>query len=306
MYMVEAVDAYFALVRPAPFLAESGGGPCGEPHSKKVGDVACRAALGDRSAQNDLASHYYAMLIGNVLPILRSHDLAADAVQTVFLKLASGDFKALAPKFHANGHTVTLVLNRAVKNVALDMLKKKSSQELSGGGKVGLEPSADAPGGIDPEAYQSGALSAGETELVHNALRRARDTAKLSPQEGQFVDTLLKVGYFSGSPDAPKIKEIAAQIWPEKTSGAASTAATRAKDRFLKQLCLDPELKQFRVGSSSYFSKNFEPLCAKVKEDVDPVVVTAVRLGLVENITYPDRDKAYEEVLRWVCSAMRR
>jgi DNA-directed RNA polymerase specialized sigma24 family protein len=297
MLMVELVDDYFYWKRLTPALMES--------EDPKIGPLAAAAVIGDGAALNKLMNHYARSLHGIAARYV-GVDSAHDVVQDVFAAIVEGKFKHYAQKFATDGQTVTLILSRAVTNAASNKRKKLSNKELSGGGKIGGFADPDQ-GGLDPEqggtniagASKGGGISTAERELVFTALARARTHAKLSPAENQFVDELFKTGYFFGTPDAPKLKEIAMKIWPDKTPNAAGAAATRAKDRFLKQLCLDPELKKFRVGTASSFSKDFEPLCAKFKEDVDPVVFMAVKLGLVEDVSVPDRDKAYAEVLRW-------
>jgi DNA-directed RNA polymerase specialized sigma24 family protein len=293
MLMTEAVEAFLYMTR-LSYLSET----------TDFQVIARKAAMADPAAIDFLTRHYYVKLWTFAKSFLPSPDLADDLTQEVFIKLSRGAFEKYAQTWFDNPGSVYRMLATAVRNAALNYKRDNAKKALTGGGgAVGAGGEDDVT--FDPEDTKTG-FSIAERQLVAAALQRARATAKLKPDEIKFVDELLQSGFFSGStPEGFSLVALAKKIWPDKTANAAGVSGNRAKNRFLKALCQDDELKKLlptgaaREGSSSFFRSNFEPLCSKV-EDADPVVVMAVRLGLVEDIADPDRDKAYDEVLRWV------
>jgi len=292
MLMTEAVDAYLYLSRLTVERAIA------ESDDSEVGEIAAKAALGDGNAIGQMFVRYQRPLT-RIAAAIVGQDLAQDAVSETFIRLTKGSFAQHAEKFR-DGRTAWLMLARTTTNISKDFLKRRRETPVAMG--TGADDVDDRE--MDPVDKSAGP-SRKELETVHAALTRAKEKAKLSPEEKQFVDMLLSTGMklSGGKTDADgktSIKDLAIQIWPDKKPNAAEVSAVRARKRFLKQLCLDPEIKALlptgrtRDAKSSFFGKNFKPLC---DEQTNPVGWFAEQIGL--NFT-ADPDGTYDAVLRWV------
>ena len=290
MLMIEAVDAYFTMMRLTTALIEADGHAPGEG-GEDWHQVVEKAALGDNAAIGQVYMRYAPTLTKIARGIVG--DDAEDIVADVFVKLKAGAFKVKAPDWHHNAQLAWASIKTAVFNAAIHSKNKGAHKSVGSGGEddVHYDPAASTDSDEASKVYKT----------VQDAVTKHLEAGKFNDAEKAFIQGVAANGLWSGKAKKggtqQSNKSIAAPLWPHLSPESAASLGGKAKKRFLKSLCNDPELKALVDLTGA--GNTLNAICVESVEH-DTVLLFALAAGLVESVDLLDPDATYDVVLGWL------
>ena len=261
--------------------------PISEAESPKLVALAKKAVEGDMGALNDLITSLQRNLVATAKAVVKNPDDAEDVVQDALMAVLGKPDSI--KRFKNDPKGVIPFLHKTVRNKAINLGKKLSR------GKSTADPStlpaASTPSRLGDEAKK----------VVRDAIKRALESTKLSKAERAFLTDMF------GGEDI-KGTEYGAAGKLGKKHGVPSHQQTRARDKFLKQLCTDKELCDLLPsGRARKHGAKIAGLPTNICDKVKGSCVedfAAHLYGLNEDASWLRGDAAADLVLSWISGVL--